>query len=183
MLTPDAFSLDTQARQLRQLRQVFDAAFAVAPPPPEAPAVALLLVRAGGELCAVRRAEMTGFGRGENLAPTPGRSPGFLGLTGVRGGLYPVWSLAVLLGRSGAPAGAARWLVLAEEAGGAPCAFACEAFEKMVFLPSSALDASAGRAKVMARWGAALVPVVDLPSLLADIRQRQASTQPRSPSP
>lgn len=180
MLTSAPLPLDTQARQLRR---VFDAAFAVPPPPPEERAVVLLLVRAGGELFAVRRAEMTGFVRGENIAPTPGRSPGFLGLTGVRGGLFPVWSLAVLLGRAGASAGAARWLVLAEAGGGAPCAFACEAFEKMVFLPESALDASAGRAKVMARWGATLVPVVDLPSLLADIRQRKESTQPRSSSP
>lgn len=180
MLTSAPSPFSTQAREHRQ---AFDAAFAVPPPPPASPSIVLLLVRADGELFAVRRSEMTGFVRGENIALMAGRSPGFLGLTGVRGGLYPVWSLAVLLGRPAASVGAACWLVLAEAGGGAPCALACEMFEKMIFVPESAIDASAGKARAMARWDAALVPVIDLPSLLAEIRRRKESSQLRRSSP
>ncbi len=172
-----------------ELRAAFDAAFAVPPPPPSPPTVALLIVRAGGELLAVKRAETTGFARGENLALAPGRSPAFLGLAGVRGGLFPVWSLAGLLGRTPAPATGAGWLVLAEARAGAPCAFACEAFEQMIFVPEAVFaeagrrDARSGLGPAMAPWGAALVPVVDLPALQAEISQRNESTQPRKPPP
>ena len=100
MLTLDQLPLSAKARELRQ---TFDATFAVPPPPPAPPTVALLLVRAGGELVAVRRAELTGFVRGDAIALTPSRSPAFAGLAGLRGGLYPVWSLAGLLGRPPAP--------------------------------------------------------------------------------
>lgn len=186
MLTLERLPLSAKARELRQ---AFDAAFAVPPPPPDPPTVALLLVRAGGELLAVKRAEMTGFVRGEAIALTPGRSPAFLGLAGLRGGLYPVWSLAGLLGRPPARAGAACWLILAEARGEAPCAFACEAFEKMIFAPEAAVaaparrDAPTGLAQAVVQSGSALAPVVDLPALQADIWKRIESTQPRRPPP
>jgi purine-binding chemotaxis protein CheW len=186
MLMLDRLSLSAKARELRQ---VFDATFALPPPPPASPAIALLLVRAGGDLLAVRRAELTGFVRGEALALTPGRSPAFLGLAGVRGGLYPVWSLAGLLGRPIAPAGAACWLLLAAARAEAPTAFACEAFEKMIFVPETAFasparrDGTAGLAQAMVPWGNALVPVVDLPALQADLWKRKESTQPRKSPP
>lgn len=172
----------------RELRLAFDATFAAPHPPPPPPAVAVLLVRAGGELFAVKRAEMTGFVRGEAVVPTPARSPAFLGLAELRGGLYPVWSLAALLDRTAAPAGGAGWLLLAETAG-ARCAFACEAFEKMIFVPEAAVtgtsrrDTSAGFTPAVVPWGAARAALVDLPALLADIWKRKESTQPRRTTP
>jgi purine-binding chemotaxis protein CheW len=182
MLTFEPASLSAKARELRQ---VFDATFAVPPPPPAPPAVALLLVRAGGEVLAVRRTELTGFVQGEALALAPGQSPAFLGLVGVRGGLYPVWSLAGLVGGPTVPAGAACWLLLAAARAEAPCAFACEAFEKMIFVPETAFanparrDAANSLTQAMVSWGNALVPVVDLPALQADLWKRKESTQPR----
>lgn len=172
-----------------ELRQAFDAAFAVSPPPPPPPTVALLLVRVGGELAAVKRTEMTGFVCGDAVVLMPARSPAFLGIAGLRGGLYPVWSLAVLLGRPPAPPGTARWLLLAEASGAAPCAFACEAFEKMIFVPESVVagparhDAPAGLTAVVVPWGAALAPLIDLPALQADIWKRKESTLPRRTTP
>ena len=185
MLTLKPLPLSTKARELRQ---AFDESFAVPPPPPAPPAVALLLVRVAGELLAIRRTDMAGFVRGENLALVPSGIPAFLGLAGLRGGLYPVWSLASLLGRSPPPAGSGCWLVLAESRD-APCAFACEAFEKMIFVPAAAVtgharhDESAGFIPAMAPWASALVPVIDLPALQAHIWKRKESMQPRRITP
>lgn len=186
MMTPVQLPNSTKARELRQ---AFDAIFAAPPPPPPPPTVALLLVRAGGDLFAVKRAELTGFVRGDAIVQAPGRSPGFLGLAGLRGGLYPIWSLAVLLGRPAAPVGAPSWLLLAEAPGTGPCAFACEAFEKMIFAPEAAVvgtgrrDAAPGLTSVVVPWGSALAPLVDLPALQADIWKRKEATLPRRTTP
>lgn len=185
MVTPQPPPVSAKARELRL---AFDATFAAPPPPPLPPTVALLLVRAGGELFAVKRAEMTGFMRGEAVVPTPARSPAFLGLAELRGGLYPVWSLAVLLDRPAAPADATCWLLLAGTAG-ATCAFACEAFEKMIFVPETAVggavrrDAPAGLTPAVVAWDSARAALIDLPALLADIWKRKESTQPRRTTP
>ncbi len=186
MLTLEQRPLSAKARELRQ---AFDATFAVPPPPPNPPTIALLLVRAGGELVAVRRTEMTGFVRGDSIALTPGRSPAFVGLAGLRGELYPVWSLAGLLDRPSAPPGAACWLVLAEERPGVPCAFACEAPEKMIFMPEAAIAASVRRdsptkpTQGVLEWNSTLLPVVDLSALRTAIGKRKESTQPRRSPP
>jgi len=149
----------------------------------------LLLVRVGGEMLAVRRAETTGLIRSETIVLTPGRSPAFLGLVGLRGGLYPIWSLATLLGRPAPAAGPAAWLVLTEARGTDMCAFACEAFEQMIFVPEGAIatqpprDGSTAFTPATSPWGTALVPVVDLPALQADIWKRKEPTQPRRTTP
>jgi chemotaxis signal transduction protein len=186
MLTLKPLPLSTKAREIRR---AFDESFALPPPPMAPPTVALLLVRVAGELMAIRRTDMAGFARGENLAPMPSGTPAFLGLAGLRGGLYPVWSLAALLGRSPPPVGSSCWLVLAETQG-APCAFACEAFEKMIFVPAAGVvgsaqhdDEPAGFIPAMASWESALVPVIDLPALQAHIWKRKESTQPRRTTP
>lgn len=182
-MTAECHALSVQACTLRA---AFDATFAAPLPSPPPATVALLLVQAGGERLALKRAELTGLARGENLVRTPGCSPAFLGLAEVHGALYPVWSLALLLGRPGAPAG---WLVLAEARRAAPCAFACEAFAGMIFAPEASVvgpgrrDGPAGFAPTTVPWGHELVPIVDLPALQADIRKRQESMQPRRTTP
>lgn len=185
MVTFQPPPLSTKARELRL---AFDARFADPPPPPPPPTVALLLVRAGGELFAVKRTEMTGFMRGDSVVLTPSRSPAFIGLAELRGGLYPVWSLAALLGRPVAPAGATCWLLLAEMSG-ATCAFACDAFEKMIFVPEAAVtggtrrETPAGFTPAVVSWDAVRATVVDLPALQAEIWKRKESTQPRRNTP
>lgn len=167
------------SHQARELRRAFDATFALPPSPPSPPTVALLLVRAGGETVALKRTDMIGFVRGESIALTPGGSPAFFGLAGLRGGVFPVWSLAGLLGRSLAPVGAACWLALAQARANAPCAFACEAFERMIFLSETAFATVDAAGRIVIPWGAAQVPVVDLSALQTGIWERKEATQPR----
>lgn len=174
------------AMRARELREAFDAIFAQPPPPPPPATTALLILRAGGERVAVKRSEMGGLVRAENIAPVPGRSPAFLGLAGLQGELCPVWRLAALLGGGGgsvsAPGGDAGWLVLADGRAETPCAFVCEAFERLVFVSESALsapsqrDARPGLVQALMSWEGALIPVVDLPALQAEIQHRRKSS-------
>ena len=177
------------ATQAREFREAFDTAFALPPPPPPPAMTALVLLRAGGERIAVKRTEMSGLVRtGDHIVSVPGSSPAFLGLAGLQGEILPVWRLAVLLGRNSAsPAGCeAGWLVLADARAGVPCAFACESFEQMVFVPGDALssaspcDTRPGLVQALAPWAGALVPVVDLPALQAEILRRHPP-KPSSP--
>lgn len=168
----------------RALRETFDAAFASPPPPPPPEQTALLLLRVGGERIAVKRSEITGLIRAENFVPAPGRLPAFLGLAGVRGELYPVWSLAALLGRA-ETVGAAGWFVLAATREAEPCAFVCDAFERLIFMDEVRLVVPApelrrGLVQALVPWDAALAPVVDLPALLEEIHQRRESLQPNT---
>ena len=183
---------DTASARARALREAFDATFALPPPAAPAATVALLILRAGGERVAVRRDEMSGLVRSEsNVAPVPGPSPAFLGLAGLQGELCPVWRLGALLdGGAGAPpsaGGDAGWLVLADARADAPCAFACEAFERLVFVPETAFSPASSReahpapVRAMASWGGVLLPVVDLPALQAEIRRRHKPSTSSSP--
>lgn len=173
----------------RELRQAFDSTFARPLPAAKPPATTLLLVRAGDELFAVKRSELTGFVRADGITPAPGGSPAFLGLAGARGGLYPVWSLAGLLGRSQAAGTAGGWLLLAEARADAPCAFACDAFLEPIFVPETEFAAAgqretgAGFVQALVPWNSGLVPVVSLPALQSEIGRRKQSTQLRRSPP
>ena len=175
----------------RGLKETFDAAFARPPPPPPPPAVALLFVRAGGERFAVKRTEMTGLVHVANFATAPGPAPAFLGVAALNGEVYPVWSLARLLGRMAGPAGIPARGGRVGTAGqtDAPCAFACETFERLAFVPEAGFAAPASRAagsgnvQALVPWDSALVPVVNLPALRAEIHHRKQSTPPRNPPP
>lgn len=172
----------------RELRRAFDATFAAPPPPPAPPTSALLLVRAGRELIAIDRRETTGFARADSVVRAPGRSPAFLGIAALRDDLFPVWSLAGLLGQP-VPAAGSGWLALTQASDRAPCAFYCEAFERMILVPTAVLASAArrdpppGLSTAMAPWGASLVPLADLPALHAEIRKRKDSLNLREPSP
>ena len=176
----------------RALREAFDATFARPPPAAPAAMIALLILRAGGERVAVRRDEMSGLVRAENnVAPVPGPSPAFLGLAGLQGELRPVWRLGALLDggarAASAPGRDTGWLVLADARADAPCAFACEAFERLVFVPETALfpassrEARPGLVRAMASWDGVLLPVVDLPALQAEIHRRHKPSTLSSP--
>ncbi|MBI2518517.1 MAG: chemotaxis protein CheW [Opitutae bacterium] len=176
-----AAPLPSMSVRVHDLRAEFDATF-VRPIPPSPPAAsALLLLCAGGERIAVKRDETTGLVRADNVVPTPSRSPGFVGLAGIRGELYPVWSLAGLLGREPCPVeGDTGWLVLAAARPGVPCAFACETFDHMAFISAQDI-APPGGSRPMVSCDGALVPLIDLAALEAEIHRCRGTNPSRTP--
>jgi chemotaxis signal transduction protein len=71
----------------------------------------LLAIRVGGDAHAVRLRDVSGLVVDRTLVPLPSRTPGLLGIVGLRSGLAPVYSLAALLGY-GPVAEPSRWILL-----------------------------------------------------------------------
>jgi purine-binding chemotaxis protein CheW len=150
------------------LRAAFDASFA-APPAGEAGArVALLAIRAGGEPAALRVLETAGLLPARRIVPVPGRRPELLGVSGLRGSLLPVFSLARLLGRSEA-GDEPRWVALAG-VDQARVGLAFAAFEGHLLVPAQDLAVAAeegrGHVAAVARLAGGPRPVLSVASLL-----------------
>jgi chemotaxis signal transduction protein len=94
-----------------QLRANFDAAFAEAPTAIVQESAVFLALKVGGDPYALRATEINGLARGRKAALLPLAPKGFMGFSGVRGVLLPIWSLAILLGYS--QEGSADWQVQA----------------------------------------------------------------------
>ena len=81
-----------------RLRDAFDAAFAAPLPPPRGDGRRLLLLRAGGEPCAVPMEDCASVQRTPVVTALPSRTPSFCGVTIVGGAILAVHDLAVRLG-------------------------------------------------------------------------------------
>jgi purine-binding chemotaxis protein CheW len=158
-----------------ELRAAFDAAFVR---PLEAPArdtVALLALRAGGEPVAVRVLEIAGLMAARPVVAVPSPRPELLGISGIRGAVVPIYSLARLLGR--ADDGAPRWVVLAA-AGADRIGLAVAAFERHLVVPAARLRPAAGAGGVaghapeLLQGEGAATPVLSVPSLVREITRR-----------
>jgi purine-binding chemotaxis protein CheW len=153
------------------MREQFDLGFARARPA-RVPLERLLELKVGGELHAVRLAQLGGVFVDPRLAPMPSTALGFLGLAGLRAALIPVFSLATLLGYPPSTA-TPRWWVTTR--GASPVGFAFEHFERYLHLPAAQLSPRPGAASAAVRE-AVLVdgvrrPVIDLFSLSADLHR------------
>jgi chemotaxis signal transduction protein len=93
------------------LRADFDRSFAEAREATEQGRESLLAIQLGGDPYALRISEIRGLSRDRRIARMPSDAPGFLGLAGLRGVLWPVWDLALLLGYPQAEQ--APWIALA----------------------------------------------------------------------
>ncbi len=163
--------------QACELRAVFDATFAAPLPPPPPETMALLRVYAGGEKIAIMRREMTGLTNAESLARAPGPSPAFLGFAGLHGELYPVWSLATLLGRpTAASPWSSGWLLLTKRSNEGPCAFFCETLEQTDFVTEADLAEAAPSSpliQAMTQGAEGAIPVISLPALREAVTSRK----------
>jgi chemotaxis signal transduction protein len=167
---------DDRARDTAQeLRDAFDAAFAR---PAEAPAtdrVSLLALRVAGERVAVRVLETAGLIPARPIVPVPSRRPELLGVSGVRGAVVPIFSLARLLGR--ADDAAPGWLVLAGE-GADRVGLAVATFERHLVAAAAELRPAAHAGAALAHAtealhaGGEVRPVLSVPSLLRAISKR-----------
>ncbi len=163
---------DRRPSRVEELRAEFDASFAAVPAPGRADRVALLSLRAGGELVALRVLEVSGLFKARTIVPVPSARPELVGLCGVRGAVLPVYGLARLLRIPEEP-GAARWMVLAGPRDG-PVALAFGGLEGHLVVAAEELQRAAP-GQVAVRHVAEVVqrerplPVVSVPSLLRAI--------------
>ena len=164
------------------LRREFDDSFASAPRSATQPLQSLLAIRLGGDPYAIRVCEIGGLHADRRVTPLPTDVPELLGVTGFRGLIAPVYDLAAMCGY--ARANAPRWLVLLQQR--EPLALAFETFEMHFSVaPQSIVAAQVGDSAApgtMARQpmadavhhGGCVRPIVQLPSLLANMAQRRA---------
>jgi purine-binding chemotaxis protein CheW len=150
------------------LREEFDASFAAPPRADREDLVALLAIRVGAEPVALRVLETAGLLPARRIVPVPGRRPELLGVSGLRGAVLPVFSLARLLGRGDADE--PRWMVLAGD--GARVGLAFSAFDGHLLVPAGVVAAAEpGRGHVagVARLQDGLRAVLSVPSIVRAI--------------
>jgi purine-binding chemotaxis protein CheW len=121
-----------------QLRQAFDRSFALPPSQASQEVEDLLTIRVAGVPYAILLRDIAGIITGRRVVPIPAVTPDLLGLAGIRGGIFPVFGLASILGYAPDP-GSPRWMIIcgAEE----PIALAFSDFESYLRLPTSSLHA------------------------------------------
>ena len=93
-----------------QLRAAFDAGFAAPRPEAAAPTTDLLRFRIGGQVRALRLAEIASLHADLPITHLPATTPAMLGVSMVRGALIPIYDAGRLLGV--APMTHPRWIVL-----------------------------------------------------------------------
>lgn len=164
-----------ESKRAAELRREFDRAFAE-PPRPDGgnEREDLLALRAGADACVVRLSEIRGLLARPTIVSLPGPLPELLGLAGLRGALVPVYSLAALQGQA-TPRDAPGWMILVEADGLVGLAF--EELLEYVRLERAEIAAlprtmPGPELRQVARVGEALRPLIDVPSLVAGLRQR-----------
>jgi purine-binding chemotaxis protein CheW len=155
---------DAFARPLRELRSEF---------------VDLLAIRVGGQPFAVLLAELAGVASGRRVTLVPSPEPAFSGLVGIRGAVFAVYDLAVLLGLS-AQGGERRWVALA--AGGDELALAFDELEGHLRLDPAELgvneSARDGFCEHAVRTGSGLRPIVRVARIISTVSERAARERP-----
>jgi purine-binding chemotaxis protein CheW len=169
--------------KVAEMRRVFDEAFALASSEQGNALEPMLAITLEGERFALRVHEILGVAvNREKIVPVPSRVPELLGLTGIRGVVVPVFSLARLLGFD-SEHGQELWLAFCGERQ-SPIALAFEGMEKQFEVASNeifAREESSGLRYVSAtvNEGAMLRGVINVSSLVEYIKARGAS-KPRS---
>jgi chemotaxis signal transduction protein len=162
--------------KVAEMRRLFDGSFAAAPPARPAEPQAMLAIRVEGEYFALRVQEISGLAvSSEKLVSVPSRVPELMGLTGIRGVVVPVFSLARLIGFHSEHA-STRWLVFCGDSQ-APIALAFERMERLFEVSTSeifAREQHPGRGYVneTVSEGATLRGVIDILALVENIKSR-----------
>jgi purine-binding chemotaxis protein CheW len=168
-----------------QLRQAFDSTFALPPSLTSPELEELLTIRVAGDPYAIRLFDIVEIVSGRRVVSVPAVTPDLLGLSGIHGGIVPVFSLSSILGY-GPDAGSPQWMILcgSEE----PIALAFSDFEGYLQLPRSALHADENfrttRENVKYVNQVASTPngvraVISIPLIMATIRNRISQHRPK----
>lgn len=168
---------------VEQLRRDFDATF-VRPNSSEiVETERIIIVGLAGDPYAIRMAQIRELHADHRIIPLPSSIPQLLGVASFRGQIAPVYDLTALLNypRREAP----RWLVLARADQSLALAF--DSFQvQLSVLPHEMVlseDSPRGEAirphlrGALVAQGAPNCPILHLPSVLEDIKQRVAATQ------
>jgi len=165
------------AEGIEGLRQAFDQAFSAQPNGGAQDLQDLLSVRIAGEPYAIRLAEIAGLSPNPRITPVPSTVSEFLGVTAIRGVVFPVYSLAEILGhgKNGSPA---RWVSVfgTHE----PLGLIFGSLEGHARISSSDLwtskEAEVRRQHMpqVARIGALICPVISLASIAQTIKGQVA---------
>jgi chemotaxis signal transduction protein len=154
------------------LRLAFDSSFAESQSVFAAPTENFLDVRIDADSYAIRLSETAGLFANRVVTAVPSRLSAFVGATTFRGGIVPVYDLAVLLGY--AATGSSRWLVVTAAT---PVALLLRAFASHLRLPRDAAGPAADRlatrsyVREVVPTPLGLRPVVHLPSVLEAVRE------------
>lgn len=149
-----------------ELRATFDASFARPRVAGREAMADLLVVGVGGQSYVVPVREIGALLADRVVTGLPGAGRALLGVAMVRGGIVPVYHLAVLTGHPPLPV-PPRWLLVA--AGDEPVAFAVDAVAGHVRVARTA-------ARGIVAVGGAPHPVLHLPDLVDGIRARLSGT-------
>lgn len=138
--------IETPDPRVLQLRRDFDGSFAEEPVIAILAGEALLTLTVCGQAYAMRAAEVSSLARDRRIAPLPQAPASFIGLSGLRGSLLPVWDLAALLDLGRAPS--APWLITVQ---GEPAwALAFERFDGYLDQPAEGFCRYASQGAVAA---------------------------------
>jgi chemotaxis signal transduction protein len=165
------------------LRRTFDQSFAVPPPETSLDVEDLLRIRVAGDPYAIRLRDIAGIVARRKVVPIPGGTRDLLGSAGIRGGIVPVFALAMLLGYDQA-ADVLPWMVLCRSED--PIALAFPEFEGYAGVSKSSihldgnLRAARQHVNEIACIEAERRPVISIPLIVATIRNRAGQTRPRS---
>lgn len=165
--------MDLVSQSLAEMRREFDSTFAAPPADLREDRESLITIRLAGEALAVRTAHVTGLAKLKRIVPVPSRMPALLGITAVRGALFPAYDLASLLGFP-ATGSEHSWILFANRE--TPVGLAFDEFEGQVEVDRTGLcqsDSSNSREHLrqVAKIGAGHRAVVDLPGLVEKIRK------------
>jgi chemotaxis signal transduction protein len=157
-----------------ELRRTFDLSFASPPPPPQE-VEDLLTLRIAGDAYAIRLRDIAGIVTDRKIIPVPAATLDLLGLAGIRGGIFPVFGLASLLGhdRTG---DSPRWMILCGT--DEPVALAFAEFDGYLRLPRSSIHADEGIRPArhyvdqLAHTDAGVLSVIGIPGIVATLRNR-----------
>jgi chemotaxis signal transduction protein len=165
--------------RLADLRRDFDQVFAAPAAGQAQDEENLIAFRVGDDLYGLSVREITGVAVAGRLVALPSRSPGLVGLAGIRGAVIPVYSLAVILGYPKAGE-TVRWLALSGEK--EPLALALGDFEGYLRVPTSDLHvpdrASRTHVHQFARTGGVVRAIVSVASVMSSIQGTKGSEGP-----
>jgi chemotaxis signal transduction protein len=159
------------AERAVELRATFDQAFARPLQEDAAATEDLVLLRVGGDACALRVRDLSGLASPKKVVPVPSHARHVVGVATLRGSLIAVYSLEGLLGYATAAPTTGKWLALSRRPN--PVALAFDELDGFARVAHEAVSRSAGAMPAafceLVRIGVTTRRVIDTESVLAII--------------